>query len=1198
MDGAMGTMIQGYKLDESDFRGERFKDHGHDLKGNNDLLSITRPDVIEAVHRTYLEAGADIIETNTFSATRIAQADYGLEALAEELNRAAAEVAVRAARAAEAQDGRPRFVAGALGPTNKTASISPDINNPGFRDVGFDDLVLAYSEQARGLLDGGCDILLVETVFDTLNARAALFAIRCLFDEGAREVPIMVSGTITDASGRTLSGQTPEAFFNSVRHADLFSVGLNCALGPEQMRPFLEEISHCAETFVSCYPNAGLPNELGDYEETPESVAAHVAEWARAGFLNVVGGCCGTRPDHIRAIAKAVEGIPPRRPAAPSTHMRLSGLEPLTLSSDLNFVNIGERTNVTGSRKFAKLIRDGNLEEALSVARHQVEGGAQIIDVNMDEGLLDSEAMMREFLRMIASEPDISRVPVMVDSSKWSVIESGLKCLQGKGLVNSISLKEGEAAFRKHARLARRYGAAVVVMAFDEEGQATSTERRKEICLRSYRILVEEVGFPKEDIVFDPNILTVATGIEEHNDYAVSFIESTRWIKDNLPGVYVSGGVSNFSFSFRGNDAVREAMHAVFLYHAIRAGLDMGIVNAGQIVVYDEIPKDLLELTEDVLLNRRPDATERLVTYAETVKGQKKERVQDLAWRDEPVGKRLQHALIRGIVDFVEEDTEEARLSFGRPIEVIEGPLMDGMNVVGDLFGAGKMFLPQVVKSARVMKKAVAWLLPFMEEEKRLTGNASRDAGCVLLATVKGDVHDIGKNIVGVVLGCNNYRIVDLGVMVSCDKILEAAKRESADMIGLSGLITPSLDEMVHVASEMQRKGFTMPLLIGGATTSKLHTALRIAPAYEGPVVHVSDASRSVGAVGTLISDERRDEYVATLRAEYESLKESRARSEAARKIAPIDTARANAFQSTAAPVAAPRVPGLTTFEDLPLSDLVPIIDWQPFLAAWQMKGRWPEILDDPRFGPEARRLMDDGAAMLDRIVSQRLLRASAVVGLYPARRIGDDVVILDDGGKPKETFHFLRQQQGRAGKPDTCLADFIAKEGGDWLGFFACTAGHGTDALVAEFQRDHDDYSAIMVKALADRLAEALAEWLHREVRTRLWGYAPAENLGTEDLVRERFQGIRPAPGYPACPDHSEKRKLFDLLGVESRIGLELTESWAMFPTAAVSGYYFAHPEARYFGIGKIGVDQVQDYARRKQISEAEAQRLLGSHL
>ncbi|MFT7619579.1 MAG: 5-methyltetrahydrofolate--homocysteine methyltransferase [Planctomycetota bacterium] len=1198
MDGAMGTMIQGYKLTEEDYRGERFHDHKSDLKGNNDLLSITQPKVIEEIHRAYLEAGADIIETNTFSGTSIAQADYGLQEVAYDINKCAAEVA-KAAASSVATEERPRWVAGALGPTNKTCSMSPRVNDPGYRDITYDELAAAYDEQVRGLLDGGVDILLIETVFDTLNARAALFAVSGLFEKGYRRVPVMVSGTITDASGRTLSGQLPEAFWHSVSHADLFSVGLNCALGPTQMRPHIEEISRVASSFVSCYPNAGLPNAFGEYDETPESVATHIKEWAETGFLNIVGGCCGTTPAHIQAMAEAVEGIKPRTRPIPKPVMSLSGLEPLNISKDLNFVNIGERTNVSGSRKFARLIRDGKNEEALDVARHQVEGGAQIIDINMDDGMLESKEEMVAFLNLIASEPDISRVPIMVDSSKWSVIEPALKCLQGRGIVNSISLKNGKEEFLEQARLVKRYGASVVVMAFDEEGQAANLERRIEICERCYRILVDEVKFPAEQIIFDPNILSVATGIDEHNNYAVDFIDATRWIKANLPHAYVSGGVSNISFSFRGNDHVREAMHSAFLYHAIRAGLDMGIVNAGQITVYDEIEPELLIRVEDVLLNRRPDATERLVTLAEDLKGvgKGKAREVDMSWREQPVAKRLEHALVKGIADFIVEDTEAARLSLARPIEVIEGPLMDGMNVVGDLFGSGKMFLPQVVKSARVMKKAVAYLNPFIEEEK---GDGERKtAGKILMATVKGDVHDIGKNIVSVVLGCNNFEIIDLGVMVPAQKILDRAREENCDIIGLSGLITPSLEEMAHVAAEMKRQGLVIPLLIGGATTSKLHTAVKITPHYDGTTVHVHDASRSVGVATAMLSEDMRSGFVDKLNAEYESLRASHARSTQKTVLLPLAKARSNRFEpsdSWNSKPLAPQAPGPHVLQDVDLSVLVPLIDWTPFFQTWELSGRYPAILDDEVVGKEARSLLADAQDLLGRIVKDKLFSARAVLGLMPAHQDGDDVVLSDEDGGELTRFHFLRQQKVRQAGPNYCLADYIAPQE-DHLGLFAVSV-HGADALAETFMADHDDYQAIMAKALADRLAESLAEWLHQQVRENYWGYAADEQMKSEDLIKEKYQGIRPAPGYPACPDHAAKRKIFDVLQVEESISSKLTESYAIYPAASVSGFYFAHPETKYFGVGKINREQLADAAKRANISDAEAEARLRSIL
>ncbi len=1204
LDGAMGTMIQAYKLDEAAFRGEQFARHPSDLKGCNDLLCITQPELVEAIHVQYLEAGADIIETNTFNSTSISMADYGLEPFVYDLNLAGARVARRAIEAVTAKDpSRPRFVAGAIGPTNRTASMSPDVNNPAFRSVSFDQLVEAYTEQVRGLLDGGVDVLLVETVFDTLNCKAALFAIDRHFERIGRRVPVMVSVTITDRSGRTLSGQTVEAFWNSVSHMPLLSVGINCALGAKQMRPYIEELAAISPVFISCYPNAGLPNAFGGFDETPERMSSDLKEFASEGWLNIVGGCCGTTPAHIRAIAEAVKPFAPRVRPSVEPYTRLSGLEALTIRPETNFVNIGERTNVTGSPAFARLILAGDYESALSVARQQVEGGAQMLDVNMDEGLLDSKAAMEKFLHLLASEPDIARVPIMIDSSNWEVIEAGLKCIQGKGVVNSISLKEGEAKFIEQARLIRRYGAATIVMAFDERGQADTFERKIEICARAYKILTEQVGFPPQDIIFDPNILTVATGIDEHNNYAVDFIEATRWIKRNLPLAKVSGGISNISFSFRGNQVVREAMHAAFLYHAIRAGLDMGIVNAGQLAVYEEIPKDLLELVEDVLLNRRPDATERLVAFAETVKQRGKAAVRDDEWRRGTVEERLSHALVKGIADYIETDVEEARQKYAKPLDVIEGPLMAGMNVVGDLFGSGKMFLPQVVKSARVMKKAVAYLLPFMEAEKRRSGGRQA-AGKVLLATVKGDVHDIGKNIVGVVLECNNYEVVDLGVMVPCEKILQAAREHNVDVIGLSGLITPSLDEMVHVAREMTREGFQVPLLIGGATTSKAHTAVKIAPAYAQPVVHVSDASRAVGVVGSLLSAEQRSAFVEKIRLEQEQIRQAH-RDRGPRVLKSLAAARANRLLTDWATIDIPTPDfiGVKIVDHLPLEWLVPFIDWSPFFHTWELKGRYPQILDDPVIGSKARELYADARKLLDEIVAKELLTARGVYGFFPANSVEDDIELYADEsrGTVLTTFHTLRQQMEKPeGQSNLALADFIApKDSGrlDYLGAFAVTAGVGIEALCERFERDHDDYNSIMAKALADRLAEAFAEWLHKRAREE-WGYGKAEQLTNEDLIRERYRGIRPAPGYPACPDHTEKRLLFDLLQVESRVGIRLTETFAMYPAASVSGFYFAHPQAKYFAVGKIGRDQVLDYQARKQMPLAELERWLAPNL
>ncbi|MBM4121671.1 MAG: methionine synthase [Nitrospira sp.] len=1204
IDGAMGTMIHREGLVEADYRGERFRDHPADLKNLTDLLCLTQPQVIEKIHRQYLEAGADIIETNSFGATRIALVDYKLEPYAYEINVAAARAARRAADAVmNGQPGRRCFVAGALGPTTRSASMSRDMNDPGARLVTFDELESAYYEQVRGLVDGGVDILLAETAFDTLNLKAALFAIERYFEEHSRRLPVMASGTIVDLSGRTMTGQTVEAFWTSISHANLLSVGLNCSLGAKEMRPYLEELSHLAPVYVSCYPNAGLPDGFGNFPETPDITSRLLQEFAEAGFLNIVGGCCGTTPAHIRAIAEAVRDLPPRTPSRPEPLTRLSGLEALTIRPDSNFVNIGERTNVTGSPAFAKLILNGNYEGALSVARQQVEGGAQVIDVNMDEGLLDSQEAMVKFLHLIASEPDIARVPIMIDSSKWSVIEAGLKCVQGKGIVNSISLKEGEEAFKRQARLVRRYGAAVVVMAFDEAGQADTLERKVEICTRAYRLLTEEVGFQPQDIIFDPNILTVATGIEEHNNYAVNFIEATRRVKAALPHCKISGGISNISFSFRGNNVVREAMHSAFLYHAIKAGMDMGIVNAGQLAVYEEIPKDLLELVEDVLLNRRPDATERLVVFAETVKQKGKAAVQDEAWRQGAVEERLAHALVKGIVEYVEADVEEARKKYARPLEVIEGPLMAGMNIVGDLFGAGKMFLPQVVKSARVMKKAVAHLLPYMEAEKQALG-LSRAQGKILLATVKGDVHDIGKNIVGVVLGCNNYEVTDLGVMVPCEKILQTARELKADMIGLSGLITPSLDEMVHVASEMTREGFQVPLLIGGATTSKAHTAVKIAPAYSRPVIHVLDASRAVGVVSSLISQDQKTAFAEKMRLEQEQIRQAHQGSKA-RKLLTLEQARLRKlpieWQATDLPK--PAFTGVRTLDRFPLDQLVPFIDWSPFFHTWELKGHYPQILEDGRIGSRARELFSDAQKLLGEIVGQKLLTARGVYGFFSANSVGDDIELYKDESRIEvlATFHTLRQQAEKPeGQANQALADFIAPKStglADYLGAFAVTTGVGIEAICERFEKDHDDYNSIMTKALADRLAEAFAEWLHKQARED-WGYGKDERLANEELIREKYRGIRPAPGYPACPDHTEKRTLFDLLQVERQAGIRLTETFAMYPASSVSGLYFAHPLAKYFAVGKIDRDQVQDYARRKRMEVRLIERWLGPNL
>jgi len=1207
LDGAMGTMIQQRKLDEAAFRGERFKDWKKDLKGHNDLLNLTQPSVIEDIHREYLDAGADIIETNTFNSQAISLADYGMDRLGYELSKAGAECARRAVMSVQqAQPGRRCFVAGAIGPTTKTSSISTDVNSPAARGTTYEELVKAYGEQVRGLLDGGADLLLVETIFDTLNAKAAFFAIQEAFASGACRVPIMASVTFIQAgSNRGVTGQTVEAFWNSISHVPLLSVGMNCALGPKEMRPLIEELSQIAPIYISAHPNAGLPNPLlpTGFPETPETLAPQLREWVDNGWLNIVGGCCGTTPAHIHRIAEAVRGVKPHLPSKVESYTRLSGLEAVTIRPESNFVNIGERTNVTGSPAFAKLILAGDYEAALSVARQQVEGGAQIIDVNMDEGMLDSKAAMEKFLRLVASEPDICKVPIMVDSSKWEVLETGLKNIQGKAVVNSISLKEGEQKFIDQATLVRRYGAAVVVMAFDEKGQADTLDRKKEICARSYKILTERVGFPPQDIIFDPNILTVATGIDEHNNYAVDFIEATGWIKQNLPGAKVSGGISNISFSFRGNNVVREAMHAAFLYHAIKAGLDMGIVNAGQLAVYEQIPKDLLELVEDVLLNRRPDATERLVTFAETVKAKGKAVAKDDEWRKGTVEERLSHALVKGITDYIDQDTEEARRKFAKPIEVIEGPLMAGMNVVGDLFGSGKMFLPQVVKSARVMKKAVAYLMPFMEEEKKRSGNFQAQ-GKVLLATVKGDVHDIGKNIVGVVLGCNNYEVIDLGVMVPCDKILAAAREHKADIIGLSGLITPSLDEMVHVAKEMTREGFEVPLLIGGATTSKAHTAVKIAPSYAPGVVHVLDASRAVGVVGSLVSHTQREGFVKQVKDDYERMRQSH-QDRGAKPLLSIAQARTTRLTSdwNQIDIPTPAALGIRTIEDQPLVELIPYIDWSPFFHTWELRGRYPTIFEDPTVGPKAKELYDDARRLLDEMVKKRQLTAKGVYGFFTAASVGDDVELYADTSRKTllTTIHHLRQQSEKPpGQPNLSLADYVApKDSGrsDYIGAFAVTAGLGLEELCKRFDRDHDDYNSIMAKALADRLAEAFAECLHKRVREE-WGYGTQEQLTHEELIREKYRGIRPAPGYPACPDHTEKQVLFELLSVEKNAGITLTESFAMWPAASVSGFYFAHPNAKYFAVGKIGKDQVEDYARRKGMDLRVMERWLSPNL
>ncbi|EDM37060.1 methionine synthase [Pedobacter sp. BAL39] len=1204
IDGAMGTMIQRYNLTEEDFRGERFKDHPCDVKGNNDLLNLTRPDIIKEIHTEYLRAGTDIIETNTFSTQRISLADYQMEELDYEMSFEGARVARHAVDDfMAAHPDRKCFVAGAVGPTNRTLSISPDVNDPGFRALTFDELVDAYDQQVRGLVDGGADLLLIETIFDTLNAKAAIFSIKKYEAIIGRKIEIMISGTITDASGRTLSGQTVEAFLNSIIHAKPLSIGFNCALGAKEMRPHIEELAAKAPCYVSAYPNAGLPNEFGAYDEMPHETAHLVEDFIQHGFVNIVGGCCGTTPEHIGCIAEKARGITPRKIAELKPFMRLSGLEPVTITPESIFVNIGERTNITGSPKFSKLILSGDYEAALTVARQQVEGGAQVIDVNMDEGMIDSEAAMTKFLNLIASEPDISKLPIMVDSSKWSVIEAGLKCLQGKGIVNSISLKEGEDKFRESALKIMDYGAAVVVMAFDEKGQADNYERRKEICGRSYNILVHEIGFPPEDIIFDPNILTVATGMDEHNNYAVDFINATRWIKENLPHAKVSGGVSNISFSFRGNNTVREAMHSAFLYHAIGAGMDMGIVNAGMLEVYQEIPPELLERVEDVLLNRRDDATERLVEFADTIKSKGKEVVRDEEWRKGSVEERLSHALVKGIIEYLDADVEEARQRYARPIQVIEGPLMDGMNIVGDLFGAGKMFLPQVVKSARVMKKAVAYLLPFIEQEKldNPDGDQSSSAGRVLMATVKGDVHDIGKNIVGVVLACNNFEIVDMGVMVPAQEIIKKAREINADIIGLSGLITPSLDEMVHFAKEMEREGFTIPLIIGGATTSRIHAAVKVAPNYSGPAIHVLDASRSVTVCSTLMNKETRDDYINGIRAEYDKAREAHLNKRSDKRFKSLDVARENKFKIDLDQVApAPSFTGTKVFEDYPLEELVPYIDWTPFFHTWELRGSYPRIFEDKLAGDEARKLFDDAQVLLKRIIDEKLLTAKGVIGFWPANTVGDDI-ILDVEGK-EVTIHTLRQQAEKVdGQPYYALSDFVApKESGvaDYFGGFAVTTGIGCDELVAEFEANYDDYNSIMAKALADRLAEAFAERMHELVRKDYWGYAQDEHLSNEALIKEEYAGIRPAPGYPACPEHTEKGTLFELLDAENRIGLRLTESYAMYPTAAVSGFYFAHPQSRYFGLGKILKDQIEEYALRKDMPVEEVERWLSPNL
>ncbi|WP_428356945.1 methionine synthase [Methyloprofundus sp.] len=1203
LDGAMGTMIQGYHLEEQDYRGTRFSDWDSDLKGNNDLLSLTQPDIIKAIHKAYLDVGCDIIETNTFNATTIAMADYNMESLAYEINFESAKLAKQAAEEATLQTPeKPRFVAGTLGPTNRTASMSPDVNAPAFRNISFDALVEAYSEAVKGLVDGGTDILLIETVFDTLNAKAAIYAIDQYFEQHNIELPVMISGTITDASGRTLSGQTALAFWNSLSHIQPISIGFNCALGAQEMRQYVDELASHVDTYVSAHPNAGLPNEFGEYDETPAEMATEIADWAKSGYLNIIGGCCGTSPEYIKAIIDAVSPYPPRQIPELEIRCQLAGLEPFYIGTDSLFVNVGERTNVTGSARFKRLIVDEDYDTALDVAREQVINGAQIIDINMDEGMLESKEAMVHFLNLIASEPDISKVPIMIDSSKWEIIEAGLKCIQGKGIVNSISMKEGEEAFIHHARLVRRYGAAVIVMAFDEQGQADTFARKVEICQRAYKILVEQVGFPPQDIIFDPNIFAIATGIEEHNNYGVDFIQATREIKRTCPHALISGGVSNVSFSFRGNSLVREAIHAVFLYHAVQAGMDMGIVNAGQLAIYADVPDELRNTVEDVVLNRDADGTDRLLEVAEKYRGDavvnKKE---DLEWRNLPVNKRLEYALVKGITDFIIDDTEEARLQAEKTLHVIEGPLMDGMNVVGDLFGAGKMFLPQVVKSARVMKQSVAHLLPFMEAEK---SGKIKTNGTILMATVKGDVHDIGKNIVGVVLQCNNYEIIDLGVMVPTAKILQVAKEKKVDIIGLSGLITPSLEEMVHVAKEMQRQNFSVPLLIGGATTSRAHTAVKIEENYSGATVYVPDASRAVGVAGKLLSPEAGPDYMQGIRDEYSTVRERHKGRKAKTKQHNLEAARANRFiWGNHSPVP-PKKLGIEVIDHFPLETLVWYIDWTPFFQTWELAGRYPDILKDEVVGKHAHDLFEDAQVMLKQIISEKWLEAKAVIGFFPANSEGDDIIVYTDESRSEQldVLHHLRQQNIKApGRPNYCLSDFVApKSSGlaDYIGGFAVTAGIGIEKKLAEFESQHDDYNAIMLKALADRLAEAFAEYMHLDVRKNHWGYIDDEEMSNEELVKEMYQGIRPAPGYPACPDHTEKAKLFELLNVQANTTIELTDSFAMYPTAAVSGWYFSHPNAQYFNVGKITAEQLEDYAQRKGLSIEETERWLASHL
>lgn len=1204
LDGGMGTMIQSYRLQEKDYRGDRFRDFPHDLKGNNDLLSLTQPQIIREIHTAYFNAGADFIETNTFNSTAISMADYHMEDLVYELNYASAKLAREVAtEITQKTPDKPRFVIGILGPTNRTASLSPDVNDPGYRNVSFDDLVTTYTEAIRGLIDGGADLLMIETIFDTLNCKAAIFAVDKYFADHDINLPLMISGTITDASGRTLSGQTTAAFWHSVHHAKPFAIGLNCALGAAALRPYILELSKLADTYVSLHANAGLPNAFGEYDESPAETAAIIQEFAKEGFINIVGGCCGTTPAHIKALTEAVHQIPPRTIPHISKACRLSGLEPLTIDDDTLFVNVGERTNVTGSIKFADLIRSDNYSTALEVARDQVLNGAQIIDINMDEGMLDAQAAMVKFLNLIASEPDIARVPIMIDSSKWSVIEAGLKCIQGKGIINSISLKDGEAAFVEKAILAKRYGAAIVVMAFDENGQADTENRKVEICTRSYNILVNQVGFPPEDIIFDPNIFAIATGIDEHNNYALDFIHATRRIKKDLPHALISGGVSNVSFAFRGNNPVREAIHAAFLYHAIHAGMDMGIVNAGNLAIYADIPSELLIRVEDVILNRRPDATDRLLEVANSVKGQAKSKTEDLTWREKSVTDRLSYALVNGINAFIVEDTEEARITLGSPLLVIEGPLMDGMNIVGDLFGAGKMFLPQVVKSARVMKQAVAHLTPYLEAGKTAEQNAK---GKILMATVKGDVHDIGKNIVGVVLRCNNYEVIDLGVMVSCEKILETARNEKVDIIGLSGLITPSLEEMAYVAQEMQRLQFNIPLLIGGATTSRAHTAIKIEPHYSGATIHVVDASRAVGVASQLLSETANAEFVKNTREEYEKLRHRHQNRKSENEFISLEEARQNKFDTNWSEHTPhkPSFLGIKAFKDYPLDALVDTIDWSPFFQTWELAGSYPNILEDEIIGETARNLFNDAQNMLKKLVAEKWLQANAVIGFFPANSVGDDIEIYTDEKRNKilTKFHMLRQQTRKAtGKPNLCLADYIApKSSGipDYLGGFAVTSGIKLDDHVKRLEQQHDDYNSILLKALADRLAEAFAEHMHLRVRKEFWGYVPTENLSNEDLIAEKYLGIRPAPGYPACPDHTEKPALFELLQATKHTQMTLTENYAMLPASSVSGFYFSHPQSHYFGVGKINEEQLIDYAKRKTMDLALAKRWLAPAL